>query len=250
MNSVCTSTGTKAHVPRPDDMLESYARGAVQAHCSLWWRAAPSHAGRRTGFIGAIRSRDDDALAVLLARAADRLREAGCELAAGPIDGDTAHGYRLVTWSDGTPPFALEPYSELDAVIPWQRAGFTPMETYASYRDGALAERDPRVPTLEARLRDAGVTLRELNLARLDDELAQIHALALRGFRDAPLFTPIGFDAFASLYRPLAALLDPRLSPVAERDGRIVGVLFALRDARARDTVVLKTVMRDTDRRL
>jgi GNAT superfamily N-acetyltransferase len=89
-----------------------------------------------------------------------------------------------------------------------------------------------------------------LDVAHLDHELAQIHALALRGFRDAPLYAPIGFEAFAALYRPLAALLDPRLCPVAERDGRIVGVLFALRDPRAPQTVVLKTVVRDTDLRL
>jgi hypothetical protein len=233
----------------PDDTLELYARGALRARCSLWWGSTPEHGGRRTGFVGRIESHDD-ALFVLLGRASERLREAGCALAAGPVDGDTWHRYRLVTWSDGTPPFALEPYSPPDAVAPWERAGFTPLETYASYSDDALAERDPRVPALAARLRDAGVMLRALDVAHLDDELAQIHALALRGFRDAPLYAPIGFEAFAALYRPLAALLDPRLCPVAERDGRIVGVLFALRDPRAPQTVVLKTVVRDADRRL
>ncbi len=208
-----------------------------------------SHRGRRTGFIGAVESSDDDALAALLARAACRLREAGCELAAGPVDGDTWHRYRLVTASDGTPPFPLEPYSPPEAVAPWRRAGFAPLETYASFRDDALAERDPRVPALTARLRAAGVTLRALDLARFDDELAQVHALALRGFADAPLFAPIGLDAFAALYRPLAPLLDSRLCPVAECNGRIAGVLFALRDPRAPRTVVLKTVVRDLDRR-
>jgi hypothetical protein len=233
-----------------DDTLESFAVGAVRARCSLWWRDTPAHAGRRTGFIGAVESHDDDALVELLARAVRRLREARCALAVGPVDGDTWHRYRLVTMTDGTPPFLLEPYSSLDAVVPWRRAGFTPLETYASYRDDALAERDPRVPALDARLRDAGVMLRALDLGRFDDELAQIHALALRGFHDAPLYAPIGFDAFAAVYRPIAPLLDPRLCPVAERGGRIVGVLFALRDPRAPHTVVLKTVVRDSDRRL
>ena len=182
-------------------------------------------------------------------RAAHRLREAGCELAAGPVDGDTWHRYRLVTASDDTPPFLLEPYSPPGTVAPWERAGFAPLETYASYRDDALAERDPRVPALTARLRAAGVTLRTLDAGRFDGELAQIHALALRGFAAAPLFSPIGLGAFAALYRPLLPLLDPRLCPVAECDGRAVGVLFALRDPRAPRTVVLKTVVRDSDRR-
>jgi len=57
------------------------------------------------------------------------LRAAGCALAAGPVDGDTWHRYRLVTWSDGTPPFSLEPFSPLAAVAAWRGADFTPLET-------------------------------------------------------------------------------------------------------------------------
>jgi GNAT superfamily N-acetyltransferase len=245
-------TVTLAHpaITVPDDVLELRVRGVVRARCSLWWGGIPAHQGRRTGFVGALESRDDDAQAVLLARAAERLRAAGCALAAGPVDGDTWHRYRLVTWSDGTPPFALEPYSPAEATVPWERAGFAPLERYASYRDDALGTRDPRAPALEARLCAAGIVLRPLDLARFDDELAQIHALALRGFRDAALYAPIGFEAFAALYRPLAPLLDPRLCPVAVRDGRIAGALFALRDPRAPQTVVLKTVVRDPDRAL
>jgi GNAT superfamily N-acetyltransferase len=242
-------TSTHANAAAPDATLEQRRDGTVQARCSLWWRGTPLHRGRHTGFIGAVESSDNDALVALLARAAKPLRDAGCALAAGPIDGDTWHRYRLVTASDGTPPFALEPYSPPSAVAPWKRAGFAPLETYASFRDDALAQRDPRVPALTARLREAGVTLRALDLGRFDDELAQVHALALRGFAHAPLFAPIGLGAFTALYRPLAPLFDPRLCPVAECDGRIAGVLFALRDLRAPHTVVLKTVMRDPDRR-
>jgi hypothetical protein len=245
-------TITLAHpaIAAPDDVLEVRAGGTVRARCSVWWGGIPAHQGRRTGFIGALESSDGDASIALLARAAERFRSAGCALAAGPVDGDTWHRYRLVTWSDGSPPFALEPYSPAGATAPWERAGFAPLESYASYRDDALGVRDPRVPALEARLRAAGIELRPLDLARFDEELAQIHALALRGFRDAALYAPIGFEAFAALYRPLAALLDPRLCPVAVRDGRIAGALFALRDPRAPQTVVLKTVVRDPDRAL
>jgi GNAT superfamily N-acetyltransferase len=240
-----------------DDAVELVDRNGSRTRCSFWWRTTPSHRGRRTGFIGPLTcgetgtatGDDDDALAALLALACARLREAGCELAVGPVDGDTWHRYRLVTWSDGTPPFALEPWSPPGAVAPWERAGFAPLETYVSRRDDALAERDLRAVALAERFRAAGVTLRDLDPARFDEELTAIHALALRGFRGAPLYAPIAFDAFAALYRPLAARLDPRLCPVAEHDGRVVGVLFALRDPNAPDTAVLKTIVRDTDRR-
>jgi hypothetical protein len=245
-----TATLVSPAIAVPDDVVELRSGGTVRARCSLWWGGIPDHRGRRMGLIGALESGDAGLHAALLARAAERLRAAGCTLAAGPVDGDTWHRYRLVTWSDGTPPFALEPYSPVAATVPWERAGFAPLETYASYRDDALGTRDPRVPALEARLRAAGVVLRPLDVAHFDDELAQIHALALHGFRDAALYAPIGFEAFAALYRPLAPLLDPRLCPVAVRDGRIAGALFALRDPRAPQTVVLKTVVRDPDRAL
>jgi hypothetical protein len=241
-----------AHAVSPvDDIIEIVAPDGVRARCSLWWRTTPAHRGRRTGFVGALDTNgyDDDTLAALLSLACVRLRDAGRELAIGPVDGDTWHRYRLVTWSDGTPPFALEPWSSPGAVAPWERAGFAPLETYASRRDDALARRDPRAAALAERFRTAGVTLRDLDLARFDDELAAIHALALRGFRGAPLYAPIAFDAFAELYRPLVTRLDPRLCPVAEHGGRVAGVLFALRDPNAPETVVLKTIVRDTDRR-
>ena len=234
----------------PDAVVEVRARGIAHARCSLWWSATPSHRGRRMGFIGALTALGDDALAELVQRAAERLHDEGCALAAGPVDGDTWHRYRQVTWSDGTPPFPLEPFSAAKTAAVWQRAGFAPLETYASYRDDELGERDARVPALEARLRAAGVTLRPLDPTRFDEELVPIHALALRGFREGALYAPIGFEPFAAIYRPLLPQLDPRLCPIAERDGRIVGVLFALRDPRAPGTVVLKTVVRDADRAL
>lgn len=233
-----------------DEGLDVVVDDAVVARCSLWYTGTPLHHGRRVGFIGELEARDEAAASILLERAARRLRAAGCELAAGPVDGDTWHRYRLVTWSDGTEPFVLEPFSPPDAVASWRAAGFAPLETYASLRDDALGDRDPQVPALVARLRSAGVTVRALDLDRFDDELAQIHLLALRGFRDAPLYAPLPFEAFTALYRPLVPLLERRLCPVAELDGRIVAALFALRDPRAPATVVLKTVVRDPDRRL
>ncbi|HTD35526.1 MAG TPA: hypothetical protein VK665_17800, partial [Candidatus Elarobacter sp.] len=251
-------TASDGHAVAPaDDVVEFVGRDGSRTRCSLWWRTTPVRQGRRTGFIGALASNDssavtgddDRSIAALLMLACERLREAGCELAVGPVDGDTWHRYRLVTWSDGTPPFALEPWSAPDAVVPWERAGFAPLETYASLRDDALAERDPRAVALTERFCAAGVTLRDLDHARFNEELAAVHALALRGFRGAPLYVPIAFEAFAALYRPLAARLDPRLCPVAEHDGRVAGVLFALRDPNAPETVVLKTIVRDTDRR-
>jgi hypothetical protein len=58
-----------------------------------------------------------------------------------------------------------------------------------------------------------------------------MHELALGAFRQAPLFTPIDFDAFAALYRPALSRILPDLVLFAEDEaGHPVGFLFGLPD--------------------
>jgi len=113
-----TTTSACVDERRPDATLEHRRNGAVLRLLAL----APHDAAlRRTPrrLRRAVEAHEDDALTALLQGAAAQLRAAGCELAAGPVDGDTWHHYRLVTWSDGTPAFTLEPFSPLDAIVPW-----------------------------------------------------------------------------------------------------------------------------------
>ncbi len=100
-------------------------------HCSVWWQHPPCHE-KRIGVIGHYHAENQDASKELLDRACSFLREQGCELVVGPMNGNTWKSYRLVTWSDGSPPFIMEPQNPGEWVDYWQRAGFSPCEEYVS----------------------------------------------------------------------------------------------------------------------
>ena len=80
------------------------------AHADIY-RDAPPLDGVRTAAIGGFHCESAEAGAALLRRACDMLAGEGFGAMLGPMDGDTWHTYRVVTWSDGSPPFLLEPTS-------------------------------------------------------------------------------------------------------------------------------------------
>src|SRR4051812_35864206 len=82
-----------------------------RASCSLWWRRSLEHEGRRAGAIGHFSAVDVEGGPVLLAAACARLAALGCEVAVGPMDGNTWRNSRLVLERGEEPPFFLEPYT-------------------------------------------------------------------------------------------------------------------------------------------
>jgi GNAT superfamily N-acetyltransferase len=232
---------------RPDAHL-ALDRGGARARASLWWSEAPPLSGERVGAIGHFAALDADAAAEVLAAACTRLRAAGCTLAVGPMDGNTWRSYRFVTERGCEPPFFLEPDNPDEYPDWWAAAGFSPLAGYSSALETDLAIRDPRVSRIEARVDEAGVTIRGMDAVHADEELARIHRVSLVAFAKNLLFTPEPLEEFAAAYRPLVPLIDPSLVLVAERGGEPVGFILALPDmaqaARGRkpDAVIIKTV--------
>jgi predicted N-acetyltransferase YhbS len=240
----------------PDLHLALRDGNGLVARCSLWWRAAPPRPDGKLGAIGHYAAAREEDGARLLGAACDELARAGCRLAVGPMDGNTWRSYRLVTERGTEPPFLLEP----DTPEAWPRhfaaAGFAPLATYHSSIATAPFEHDPRIPAVAARLEAAGVTLRNVDLARFEAELAAIHELSLASFTRNFLYTPIERAEFVAQYLPVAPRVDPRLVFVAEREGRVIGFLFAIADwleaartGQPPTTVIIKTVAVDPTRR-
>lgn len=225
--------------------------GQALARASLWWRHVPAYPGERLGLIGHYAAADDQAAAHLLAELCRRLAQEDCTLAVGPLDGSTFRAYRFVTerapGGQERPPFFLEP----DQPDAWPRqfvaAGFEPLAHYFSAW-GKLPQSDPRLSELEERMRAHGITARPVDLAHFADELRRLYPVVLRSFQHNFLYTPIGEAEFLAQYHPLASHILPELALLAERQGDLIGFLFAIPDlAQARrgegvDTVVIKTV--------
>ena len=204
------------------------AAGAL-ARCSLWWSAAPAYQQHRVGLIGHYAA-DDTLAESLLRHACDRLRQAGCAIAIGPMDGSTYNHYRLVTEPGTEPPFFLEPTNPASWPAHFTGNGFTPLSEYYSAAQDALEATDSRIPEIERQMEAAGVRVRPLDPTAFERDLRSVYPVVAAGFAESLLASPIGEEAFVAQYRPLESLLVPELVQIAETDERAVGFLLVVPD--------------------
>lgn len=186
------------------------------------YRDAPSLDGVRTAALGSFACDMPEAGAALIRDAMALLKAEGFEAVLGPMDGSTWAKHRLVIESDGRPPFLMEPSNPAHYVDAFEQAGLGIVSRYVS------AVRSADVPESGAAA-PAGVSLRDFEPARAEEELTRIHKLSLEAFASNHFYQPIGLEAFLASYRPVLKAIDPELVLLAEgRAGELVGFLFAL----------------------
>jgi GNAT superfamily N-acetyltransferase len=221
--------------------------GEVQARCSLWWKHVPAYPQHCVGVIGHYSAADNHAAVALLTEAENRLREAGCTLAIGPMNGNTWRSYRFVTERGSEPSFFLEPANPPEWPLQFEQAGFSPLANYFSALNSDLSRPDPRTDSIAARMADAGVTIRSGN-SDLRRELRAIYAVSEVSFQRNFLYTQIPEAEFIAMYEPVLPIARPELVLIAERSAQCVGYLFAIPNLaqKARgfdvDTFIVKTV--------
>jgi GNAT superfamily N-acetyltransferase len=228
-----------AHAPDEKLLLDGAAR------CSLWWRNVPAYGDERVGLLGHYMAVDAAAALEVLSLAGARLRETGCTLAIGPIDGSTWRRYRLLTQRGDEPPFFLEPDNPDDWPAHWAGAGFEPI---AHYYSALLDDLTPPAGLRAAELSAQGYSIQAIDPSRLEAGLQTIWAIAIDAFARNFLYTPISRQEFVDGYKKLLPVIEPRLVLVAEHGGRPVGFCFAVPDVLAarrgatRRTVIMKTL--------
>jgi GNAT superfamily N-acetyltransferase len=262
--SAAPALHTADGLPAPDAMAaaaeHSDARvfltdsdGLAIAHAALWWRETPVMDGSRIGAIGGFAARDEQAAKHLLHGAEDSLRDAGCRIAVGPMNGNTWRRHRYVTESDGRGPFLLEPRNPDEYPDWWRRAGFGELSRYSS----SVIELDGQTtvePWLEERLESSGLAIRPLDPNHYDDDLRRIHAISLRSFTANFLYTPLEEADVLEAYRKVRGQVDPDFVRIAERAGAPCGFVFAIRDLEAvargeTPALIVKTLAVDPDSR-
>ena len=227
---------------RPDTCLL-----AGQSRCGVWFGRSDSQ-GERYGVIGHYWAEDSQQSLQLLTTACDLLRENGCATVYGPMDGNTWKPYRFVTWSDGSPPFLMEPQHPPQWPQFWLEAGFTPRHEYLSTITHDLATRDERLVEVKARLAEAGITWQQIDLGHFGEELAKIYRVSLETFSQNVLYTGIDQPTFLQQYLPFADHVDPRYVLLAhDKGGDCCGFLFAIPDllqlkqGKPLDRLIIKT---------
>lgn len=199
-------------------------------------RDAPAWDGRRTAALGGLRFPDPATGAGLIAGQLALLREEGFEAVVGPMDGSTWYAYRYVTFSDGSPPFLMEPPDSPAERLALLKAGFEPVATYASAR-AALND-------LGARPEPGGVRVEAWDGRDPERFMADIFALSCEAFSRNPFYKPLVREGFDALYQPLLSRIDPRLMLFARgEDDALLGFVFGLPDLLdpASNTAILKT---------
>ncbi len=232
----------------PDASLVALDGAQLLGRCSLWWRDVPTidqydrelasmgmagarpPGGHRLGSIGHFAAADGAAAQAILLEATRQLQAAGCTIAVGPMDGNTWRRYRLVVDPGTEPPFFLEPTNPTAWPAYFAEAGFVTLAHYTSGLNSDLSIRDPRAEELEARFAGRGITLRTLDVAGFDAELARIYSVASVSFRHNFLYTPIEESEFAAQYGAVRGVVVPELVLLAEDTGRTVGFTFCLPD--------------------
>lgn len=243
-----TAPSTTADMATADEhWMVAGADGAPLARVSLWWNHVPPHGDRRTGLVGHYAACSDEAAAILLRAACERLHERGCNVAIGPMDGSTWHRYRFVVERGSEPLFFLD----VDQPDAWprqfERAGFRELARYSSSLNPDLARRFEREAEWAQRARDQGVTLRAIDAGRLEQELRSIYSVSCSAFARNFLYSPIDEETFLRMYRPVLPHIDPRLVLLAERERALVGFVFCIPDLLERErrgharTIILKT---------
>lgn len=150
------------------------------------------------------------------------LKAEGYTALVGPMNGDTWHAYRLVTQSDGSVAFPLEPVSgEFDHAA-FLQAEFTPISTYQSARtalQNAVEELPPSRP---------GLVVTPWDGADAEALIGRVFNMSLAAFQRNAFYKPITREAFLELYRPIIPAMDRRFVFFARTtEGRVVGFLFA-----------------------
>ena len=124
----------------------------------------------------------------------------------GPMEGDTWHSYRLITESDGSPPFLLEPVSGPHDKSAFETSGFAPVSVYVSTRarlDDAIG------PAAPVHLDD--VTVAAWDGRDTEALIGKLFDMSTASFGARAFFKPIDKADFLKLYEPVLPLLDPRL---------------------------------------
>jgi hypothetical protein len=194
------------------------------ATCTVW-RDAPAWNGRRTAAVGAFSCPSAAAGSALLRDIAGRLREEGFAAVIGPMDGDTWHKYRVVSESDGSAPYFLEPVSGPHDLSAFLGVGFSAISSYVSARTTLDEAIGAPAPVVE------GITIAAWDGQDAGRLIGGLFDLSRQAFAGNAFYKPIGRDAFLALYQPILPAIDPRLVFFAHAPGGgLAGFLFAIPD--------------------
>lgn len=215
------------------------------ARCCLYQHPVLNYQGRKACCIGNFESINDINCSNELFRLATEDAKAdGAEYIIGPMNGSTWDTYRLGT-TQGQANFFLEPYYPAYYPELFIAAGFEPIAHYLSNIDTEKDLHEERIIAQEKRFVEKGISFRNIDLARYEEELEKLHAFCMNSFQNNFLFTPLSKEAFIGKYLKVKPYIDPQYVILAEdAKQNIVGFIFCLENVydTKRKGIIVKTL--------
>ncbi|WP_170575043.1 hypothetical protein [Ruegeria atlantica] len=201
---------TKETIKTTDAKLTIYLDGPQ-------WDSAPA------ATFGDFSCKTPEAGAEILRKGIEQVQDAGLDRIIGPMSGDTWHSYRLVSESDGSAPFLMEPSNKPHEPEVFRSAGFAEISRYFSARVSLRAAAGSAPPESD------GFVVEEWDGTDPEALFRQVFELSTRAFSKNAFYKPISEADFLSMYMPVVPMMKRDLILFARRrNGTLAGFLFGI----------------------
>lgn len=214
-------------------------------------RSHNTHYSDRTGFFGFFDCIDDERVAnELFATARKALQERGLDSMRGPYNPSINDELGLLVDGFSSAPFVMMPYNPAYYLGLYEKAGLKAARDFYAFYISAESQAPERVQKIVDRVkRSTGVTLRSLDMSRLDDELKVIKELYNSTLCRNWGYVPITFDDLQAAAADLKQIVDPEMVLIAEKNGQTVGYSMTIPNIneflwRAKKSSVLVRILR------
>ena len=190
---------------------------------------APQAEGQKTGNFGLIAAEDDPAIFKILFRTAeDWLRDRQCTKALGPFNLSINEEVGLLVDGFDTPPMVMMGHDPRYTAARVEEQGYAKAKDVYAYVCDPRAALPPVVVRRVKRGLPEGVTLRELDMSRYDEEVKALTDILNDAWSGNWGFVPTTEAETAQLGKALKDVLDKRLILFAEIDGEPAGFIVLL----------------------
>lgn len=209
--------------------------------------------GSKAVTIGNFESINDQTVAQKLLKTTEQIvkEKLKANFVIGPMNGSTWDNYRF-SMHNNFSNFFLEPYHHLYYNDLFVNFGFKPIANYISCLDKKIPHDTPEVLKLQERFKDAGVSLRNIDLTNYETELEKVYELAIEAFKTNFLYTPITLSAFKEKYTAIKQIAKPGFILMAEDASKnLIGFIFCIDDLynTREKSFIVKTIARKNEKK-